>query len=70
MWNPDTGVDTKCLAIEPMCQIVFNNQLPTPDTIHKWTLAPKVGRFQISVLTDVEPGHWGRHQVSSHERDV
>ena len=41
MYNPNTGADTKCLAMEPMCQIMFNNQLPTSDTnIHKWTLSP------------------------------
>ena len=57
VWNPDTGVDTKCLAMEPMYQIMFYNQLPTSDTIHKWTLAPEVGRFNIGALTDVEPGH-------------
>ena len=35
------------------------NQLPTSDTIHKWTLAPEVGRFHIGhgAITDVEPGH-------------
>ena len=27
---------TKCPAIEPMCQLMFYNQLPTSDTIHKW----------------------------------
>ena len=53
-----------------MCQIMFYNQLPTSDTIHKGSLAPEVGRFHIGVLADVEPGHWGRHQVSGHERDV
>ena len=30
------------------------NQLPTSDTIHKWTLPPEVGRFNIDALTDVE----------------
>ena len=30
-----------------MCQIMFYNQLPTTDTIHKWTLPPEVGRFHI-----------------------
>ena len=49
---------------------MFYNQLPTSDTIHKWTLAPEVGRFQISALTDVEPVHRGWHQVSGHETDV
>ena len=33
--KPDTGADTKCHAMEPMCQIMFYNQLPTSDTIHK-----------------------------------
>ena len=66
MWNPDTGADPKCLAMEPMCQIMFFNQLSTSDTIHKWTLAPDIGRFHISALTDVEPGHWVGHQVSGH----
>ena len=49
---------------------MFSNQLPTSDTIHKWTLAPEVGRFHIGALTDVEPGHWGVHQVSGHGTDV
>ena len=34
-------------------------------TIHKWTVAPEVGRFHIGAFTDVEPGHWGGHQVSA-----
>ena len=58
MWNPDTGADTKCPAIEPMFQLMFYNQLPTSDTIHKRTQAPEVGRFHIGAVTDVEPGHW------------
>ena len=66
VWNLDTGADTKCPAIEQMCQIIFYNQLPTSDTIHKWTLAPELGRFHISV----KPGHWGGHQVSGNETDV
>ena len=70
MWNPDTGADTKCPAMEPMCQIMFYNQLPTSDTIHKWTLAPKVDWFHIGALTDVEPVHRGGHQVSDHETDL
>ena len=74
MWNPDTGVDTKCPAMKPMCQIMFYNQLPTSDQIQKWTLIPEVGWFHIgvliSVLTNVEPRHWGGHQVSSHGIDV
>ena len=64
------GVDTKCPAMEPMCQIMFYNQLPTSDTIHKWTLAPEVGWFHIGALTDVEPGHWGGHQVTGHGTNV
>ena len=59
MWNPDTGADTKCPAMEPICEIMFYNKLPTSDTIHKWTLAPEVGRFHTGALTDVEHGHWG-----------
>ena len=70
LWNPDTGADTKCPAMEPLCQIMFYNQLPCSDTIHKWTLAPEVGRFHIGALSDVEPGHWGGHQVSSDGTDV
>ena len=53
-----------------MCQIMFYNQLQTSDTIHKSTLAPEVGRLHIGALTNVEPGHWGGHQVSGHGRDV
>ena len=56
--------------MEPKCQIMFYNQLPTCDTIHKWTLAPAVGRFHIGTLTNVEPRHWGGHQVSDHGTDV
>ena len=65
-----TGEDTKCLEMEPMCQIMFYNQLPTSDTIPMWTLAPEVGRFHTGDISDVEPGHWGGHQVSGHETDV
>ena len=46
------------------------NQLPTSETINKWTLAPEVGRFHIGALTDVEPGQWGGYQVSGHGTDV
>ena len=70
MWNPDTVAYTKCPAMEPMCQIMVYNQLPTSATIHKWILALEVGRFHISALIDVEPGHWGGHQVSSHGANV
>ena len=70
IWNPDTGTDTKCPAMKQVCQIMFYNKLPTSHTIHKWTLAPEVERFHIAALTDVEPGHWGRHQVSGHGTDV
>ena len=66
MCNPDTGADTKCSAMERMCKIRFYIQLPPSYIIHKWTLAPEVGWFH----TDVEPRHWGRHQVSGHGRDV
>ena len=66
--NPETGVDTKCPAIEPMCQIMVYYQLTTSDIIHKWTLAPEVGRFHIGALNDVESKHWGGHgtDVSNH----
>ena len=64
IWNPDIWADTKCPAMESMCQIMFYNQLPISDTIHKWTLAPEMGRFHIDALTDVIPGHWGGHQVA------
>ena len=70
MWNADTGADTKCPAMKPMCQIMFYNQLPTSDAIHKWTLAPEVGRFNIDSLTDVKPRHWGGYQVSGPGTDV
>ena len=49
---------------------MFYNQLPTSDTIHKWTLASEVGRFHIGDMTDVETGRWGGHQVSGHGTDV
>ena len=67
MWNPDTGADTKCPAMEPMCQIMFYNQLPTSDTFHNWTPTPKVGRFHIGDLGDVEPGHWDGYQCLAME---
>ena len=70
VWNRDIGEDTKCLAVKPMCQIMFYNQLPTSDTIHKWTMAPEVGRFNIGDLTEVEPGHWGGHILFGHGTDV
>ena len=70
MWSLDTGADTKFPDMELMCQIMLYNQLPTTDTIHKWTLAPEVGQFHISAFTDVEPRHWGRHQVSGYGTDV
>ena len=41
-----------------MCKIRFYIQTPPSDTIHKWTLAPEVGRFR----NGVEPGHWDGHQ--------
>ena len=53
MWNPDTGADTKCPDMEEMCKIRYYIQVPPSDTIHKWTLAQQVGRFQ----NGVEPGH-------------
>ena len=53
--EPGTGVDTKCRAMEQMCQIRFYNQLPRSDTIHKWTLAPEVGQLLIGALNDVDP---------------
>ena len=70
LWNLDIGADNKCPAMKPMYQFMFYNQLPCSDTIHKWTLAPEVGRFHIGALSDVEPGHWGGHQVSSDGTDV
>ena len=45
---------------------MFYNQLTTSDTIHKWTLAPEVGRFHIGAMTDVETVHWGGHKVSGY----
>ena len=66
----ESRVDTKCPEIKEMCKIMFYNQLPTSDTIHKSTLTPEVGRFHIGALTNVEPGHWGGHQVSGHGRDM
>ena len=68
--EPDTGADKKCSAMELTYHIMFYNQLPTADTIHKWTVAPEVVRFHIGALTDVELGHWIGHQVSGHERCV
>ena len=70
MWNPDSGADTKCPAMEPMCEIMFYYQLQTSDASHKWTLAPEVGRFHIGALIDVKSGHWGGLQVSGHETDL
>ena len=70
MWNQDTEADTKGPAMKLMCQVMFYNQFQTSDTIHKWTLAQKEGQFDISALTDVEPGHWGGHQVHGHGTDA
>ena len=67
MWNLDNGTDTKCPAMELIYEIMFYNQFPTSDTIDKWKLAAEVGRLNIGAFTNVEPGHWGRHQVSGHE---
>ena len=47
----NTGADTKCSAMEPMCQTMFYNQLPTSDSIHKSTIAPEVGRLDIGAIT-------------------
>ena len=68
--NPDTGADTKCPDMKLMCQIMFYNQLPTSDTIHKWTLAPELGRFNVGAITDMEPGQWGGQQVFGYRTDV
>ena len=70
MWNPYTGADTKCQTMESMCRIMFQYQLPTSDTIYKWTISSEVGQFHIGALTDVEPRHRGIHQVSGHGTDV
>ena len=70
MWNLDTGAHSKCPDMKPMCQIMFYNQLPTSDTIRKWSLAPDVGRFHIGAMTDVETGHWVGPKVSGYGTDV
>ena len=66
VWNPDTGEDTKCPAMELMCQTMCYNQFPTSDTIHEWTVDPEVGRFHMGetdmsnyVLTEVGRFHIG-----------
>ena len=69
-WNLETGADTKCQAMEPMCQIMFYNQWLTSDPNHKQTLSPEVGRFHIDSLTDVELVHCCGHQVSCLVTDV
>ena len=53
-----------------MCQIMCYNQFPTSDTIHEWTVDPEVGRFHMGALKDIEPRHWGGHQVFSHRSHV
>ena len=68
--EPGHGANTKCQSVEPMCQIMFYNQLPTSATNHKLTLTPEVGHFHIVALTDVKPLHWGGHQVSVHGANV
>ena len=60
MWNLDTGADIMYPAMEEMCKIRFYIQLPPSDIIHKWTIAPQLGRFQ----NGVKPGDWGGHQVT------
>ena len=53
-----------------MYQIMFYNQLPTSDTIHKLTLPPEVGRIHMGALSDVEQGHCGGPQVFGHGTEV
>ena len=66
MWNGDSGVDTWCPAMEPMCQIMFYNHLATFGTIVKSAKGPQVGRFHNGMCPVVERGQWCRHLLSSH----
>ena len=54
MWNGDSGADTWCPAMEPMCQIMFYNHLATFGTIVKSAKGPQVGRFHNGMSPDVE----------------
>ena len=66
----DSGVDTWCPAMEPMCQIMFYNHLATFGSIVKSTKGPQVGRFQNGMGSDVEWGQWCGHLVSGHRNNV
>ena len=57
MWNPDTGADTKCPAMEPMCQNMFYNQLPTFATIPAIELMCQI-MFYNQLPTSVTIHQW------------
>ena len=70
MWNGDSGVDTWCPAMEPMCQIMFHNHLATFDTIVKSAKGPQEDRFHNRMGADVERGQWCGHLVPGHRTNV
>ena len=70
IWNVNSGVDTWCPAIEPMCQIMFYNHLATFYTIVKSAKGPQVGRFLNGMGPDVKRGQWCGHLVSGHGTNV
>ena len=54
MRNGDSDVDTWCLAMKSMCQIMFYNHLATFGTIVKSAKGPQVGWFHNGKGPDVE----------------
>ena len=67
MWNRDSGADTWCPAMEPMCQIMFYNHLATFGTIVKSVKCPQVGRFHDRMGPDVECRQCCGHLVPAME---
>ena len=47
MWNGESGADTWCLAMKPMCQIMFYNHLATFGTIDKSAKGPHVSNHVL-----------------------
>ena len=61
MWNPDTGADTKCMAIDQCVKLCFiiNCQLLTPFTsglwLQKWSSSTSVPSPMCNPDTGAEP---------------
>ena len=54
------------LAMEPVCQDMFNNQLPPHGAILRLGLGPKLGQFCLGALNEVDPGQWHGHLAFRH----